>query len=154
VEIRRAGVGDADDIAALAAELAQSIPFSAESFRVSYPALLADDSACLLLAANGHESVVYGKGVMQCVVYGNGRVGREKKIVVRGHARGRGIGAALMSEFEQWAAARGCALVALATRRAAPFYLALGYEESATYFRKIGPGSEGGLVVGAVSGLR
>jgi hypothetical protein len=31
-----------------------------------------------------------------------------------------------MSAFEQWAAARGCALVALATRRAASFYRALG----------------------------
>ena len=28
-------------------------------------------------------------------------------------------------------------VVALATRRAAPFYRALGYEESAIYFRKI-----------------
>ena len=34
-------------------------------------------------------------------------------------------------------AVRDCALVALATRRAAPFYRALGYEESAVYFRKI-----------------
>jgi len=30
-------------------------------------------------------------------------------------------------------------LVALATRRAAPFYQALGYEESATYLRKLLP---------------
>jgi hypothetical protein len=42
-----------------------------------------------------------------------------------------------MSAFEQWAVAQGCALVALATRRAAPFYRALGYEESAVYFRKV-----------------
>ena len=28
-------------------------------------------------------------------------------------------------------------LIALATRRAAPFYRALGYEESAAYFRKV-----------------
>ena len=42
-----------------------------------------------------------------------------------------------MSAFEQWAAVRDCALIALATRRAAPFYRALGYEESAAYFRKI-----------------
>jgi len=48
-----------------------------------------------------------------------------------------------MSGFEQWAAARDCALVALATRRAAPFYRALGYEESASYYRKILDGQEG-----------
>lgn len=44
-----------------------------------------------------------------------------------------------MSAFGQWADASGCALIALATRRAAPFYRALGYEESATYFRKLMP---------------
>jgi len=40
---------------------------------------------------------------------------------------------------------RTCVLVALATRRAAPFYRALGYEESAVYFRKVldGQGSAG-----------
>jgi hypothetical protein len=32
---------------------------------------------------------------------------------------------------------RDCGLIALATRRAAPFYRALGFEESAVYFRRI-----------------
>jgi hypothetical protein len=34
-------------------------------------------------------------------------------------------------------AGHGCTLVALATRRAAPFYRALGYQDSAVYFRKV-----------------
>jgi GNAT superfamily N-acetyltransferase len=42
-----------------------------------------------------------------------------------------------MNAFEQWAADHGCVLVALATRRAAPFYRALGYEQSAIYHRKV-----------------
>jgi hypothetical protein len=42
-----------------------------------------------------------------------------------------------MTEFERWARRRGCALVALATRRAAPFYHAIGYEDSAAYLRKL-----------------
>ena len=42
-----------------------------------------------------------------------------------------------MTAFEQHAAGRGCQLVALATRRAAAFYRALGYQESAVYFRKV-----------------
>lgn len=37
---------------------------------------------------------------------------------------------------EEWAADQGAAYVALATRRAADFYAALGYAESATFFRK------------------
>jgi len=56
---------------------------------------------------------------------------------VRGPGRGRDTGRALTGGFGRQAAARGCALVALATRRAAPFYRALGYEESAVYFRKV-----------------
>jgi GNAT superfamily N-acetyltransferase len=136
-QIRAAEAGDADGVAALAAELAQSFAFSPERFRVNYPALLAADGACLLLAMNGHEHLGYLLGFNHLTFYANGPVGWVEEIVVRGHDRGRGIGGALMSGFEHWAAAQGCALVALATRRAAPFYRALGYAESATYFRKV-----------------
>jgi GNAT superfamily N-acetyltransferase len=136
-EIRRAEAGDADGVAGLAAELAQSFTFSPERFRVNYPALLAADGTCLLLAVNGHEHLGYLLGFRHLTFYANGPVAWVEEIVVRGHSRNQGIGGTLMSAFEQWAATQGCALVALATRRAAPFYRALGYEESATYFRKL-----------------
>jgi GNAT superfamily N-acetyltransferase len=135
-QVRRAAAGDAASVAVLAAELAQSFAFSAERFRVSYPALIADDRACLLVAAAGQESAGYLLGFRHLTFYANGPVGWVEEVVVRRGDRGRGAGRALMSAFEQWAAGEGCALVALATRRAAPFYRALAYEESATYFRK------------------
>jgi GNAT superfamily N-acetyltransferase len=69
--------------------------------------------------------------------YANGPVAWVEEVFVRGQHRGCGVGRALMSAYEQWAISRDCALVALATRRAAPFYRALGYEESALYHRKI-----------------
>jgi GNAT superfamily N-acetyltransferase len=106
-------------------------------FNVNYPALLASDGTCLLLAVNGHESLGYLLGFRHLTFYANGPVAWVEEIVVRGHDRMRGTGRALMNAFEQWAAGQGCALVALATRRAAPFYRALGYEESAIYFRKL-----------------
>jgi GNAT superfamily N-acetyltransferase len=136
-EIRQARVGDADGVADLAADLSKSFEFSAERFRASYPALLAADDACLLLAVNGHESLGYLLGFRHLTFYANGPVGWVEEIIVRHQDRGQGIGRVLMNAFEQWAAEQGCALVALATRRAAPFYRALGYEESATYFRKV-----------------
>ena len=135
--IRYAEPGDADVVAGLAAELALSFPFSREEFLTSYPALLAADGACLLLAGHGAESAGYLLGFRHLTFYANGPVAWVEEIVVRERDRGRGIGAALMSAFELWAAAEGCALVALATRRAASFYLAQGYEESAIYFRKV-----------------
>jgi hypothetical protein len=44
---------------------------------------------------------------------------------------------AVSTAFEQWATERDCALVTLATRQAVPYYVALGYEEPATYLRKV-----------------
>ena len=135
--IRQADFGDADDVARLAAALAMSFEFSAARFRENYPALLAADGACLLLAVSGQESVGYLLGFRHLTFYANGPVGWVEEVVVRDQDRGRGIGRILMDAFERWAAAQGCALVALATRRAGPFYRALGYEESATYYRKV-----------------
>lgn len=135
--VRLAEAGDAEAVAELAAGLAQSFPFSRARFGLSYPALLAEGDACLLLAVDGQDSLGYLLGFRHLTFYANGPVGWVEEIFVRGQERGRGIGRALLSAFEQWAATRDCALVALATRRAAPFYRALGYEESAVYFRKI-----------------
>lgn len=136
-KIRRAGAADADSVATLAAELVMSFEFSEEAFRASYPGLLASEDACLLLADNGHENLGYLLGFRHLTFYSNGPVGWVEEIVVRHQDRGQGVGRLPMNSFEQWAAEQGCALVALATRRAAPFYHALGYEESATYFRKL-----------------
>ena len=135
--VRHARADDADDVARLAAELAMSFEFSAARFRRHYPSLLADDDACLLLAVSGRVGVGYLLGFRHLTFYANGAVGWVEEIVVRDQDRGRGIGRLLVGAFERWAAAQDCALVALATRRAAPFYRALGYEESAAYFRKV-----------------
>jgi GNAT superfamily N-acetyltransferase len=135
--IRQAGAGDIDEVADLAAALAASFEFSAARFRENYPSLLNDDGACLLLAVAGQQSVGYLLGFRHLTFYANGPVGWVEEIVVRDQERGQGVGRILMSAFEQWAADQGCALVALATRRAAPFYRALEYEESAAYFRKV-----------------
>ena len=136
-QVRRAEAGDAEAVADLAAGLAQSFPFSRAGFSLSYPALLADGDACLLLAVDGEKRLGYLLGFRHLTFYANGPVAWVEEVFVRGQHRGRGVGRALMSAFERWAAARNCALIALATRRAAPFYRALGYEESAVYFRKV-----------------
>jgi GNAT superfamily N-acetyltransferase len=136
-QIRSATAGDADAVAGLAAELAQSFTFARTGFDRSYPALLAADDACLLLAVDGQQHLGYLLGFQHLTFYANGPVAWVEEVLVREQERGRGTGRALMDAFEQWATARGCALIALATRRAAPFYRALGYEESASYFRKV-----------------
>jgi len=135
--IRRAAEWDVDWVAGLARELAQSFTLSRERFLAAYPALLADDGACLLVAVRGRERLGYLLGFRHLTFYANGPVAWVEEVCVRGQEHGRGIGRALMSAFEQWATAQGCGLIAVATRRAAPFYRALDYQESAVYFRKV-----------------
>jgi GNAT superfamily N-acetyltransferase len=152
LEVRRADQDDAAAVAALAAELGMSFTFSAAAFAASFPALLADPQACLLVAAvaagadadgtgrhsaGGASLAGYLLGFRHHTFYANGPVGWVEEILVRGEYRRCGAGRELMAAFEGWGRERGCALVALATRRAAPFYRALGYEESAIYHRKL-----------------
>jgi GNAT superfamily N-acetyltransferase len=131
-----ATVDDAEAVADLAAELAQSFVFSRPSFDASYRALLGDPHACLLVAVDDHGHLGYLLGFRHLTFYANAPVATTEEILVREAGRGRGTGRALMTAFEQWAADAGCALATVATRRAAPFYQALGYEESAAYLRK------------------
>ena len=141
LHIRPATAADAGTVATLAAELAQSFPFSRAAFDRSYPAVLAAEDACLLLATDRDldpaATVGYLLGFEHPAFFANGPVAWVEEVLVRPEYRGRGAGRALMSAFEEHAARRGCRLVALATRRAAAFYRALDYQESAVYFRKV-----------------
>lgn len=64
----------------------------------------------------GEERLGYLLGFRHLTFFANGPAAWVEEIFVRGQERGRGIGRELMSAFEQWAATRGCMLVALATR--------------------------------------
>lgn len=141
IQIRAAVAADESAVAGLAGELAQSFPFSRARFEVSYRSLLDTEDACLLVATDGRDHLGYLLGFRHLTFFANGLVGWVEEILVSRGQRGLGTGRALMAAFEQWAAGHGCAMVALSTRRAAPFYLALGYEESAVYLRKVLPGS-------------
>src|SRR5947207_801798 len=139
VQIRHGTVHDAEPVCDLAGQLAQSFPFSPARFHDSYAALLSTDDACLLVAADGDEVLGYLLGFSHRTFYANGSVAWVEEILVQPRFRAQGIGRALMQAFERWAVDRRCAVAALATRRAAPFYVALGYEESASYLRKVLP---------------
>ncbi len=139
-QVRPASLIDADQVAGLAGELAQSFPFDRAAFDRSYPALRAGDHACLLVAAGADGCLGYVLGFAHLTFYANGPVAWVEEILVRPEHRRRRVGQALMAAFGEWAPGRDCALVALATRRAAPFYQALGYEEPAVYLSRILPG--------------
>jgi hypothetical protein len=58
-EVRQAGLADADMIAGLAAELAQSFAFCRADFDLSYPALLAERNTCVLVAEQDGDCMGY-----------------------------------------------------------------------------------------------
>lgn len=69
--------------------------------------------------------------------FANARVAWVEEVMVTEAARRRAVGTALMAQAEGWAREQDAAYISLATRRAANFYDALGYEDSATFFRKL-----------------
>jgi GNAT superfamily N-acetyltransferase len=135
--VREAEIADVDPLFTLVEQFATSFKPSRESFEHSFQQLLPDKATYLLVAECESELVGYCLGFDHYTLYANGRVSWIEEIMVKDTLRGQGLGRALMKRMEAWAQSRNSNLVALATRRAAPFYQALGYEESATYFRKL-----------------
>ena len=135
--IRPAQYADAQAVFALAQPFATSFVVEEQAFHRAFSALLASSQAHLAVAETARQLVGYVLGFTHYTFFANGRVAWVEEIMVSAAFRRQGIGQLLMQEFEAWAVAQGCKLVALATRRAAAFYQALGYEESAVYFRKL-----------------
>jgi GNAT superfamily N-acetyltransferase len=135
--IRLAHHADAAAVLALARPFATSFVVEEQAFHQAFAALLASPQAYLAVAETAQQLVGYVLGFEHYTFFANGRVAWVEEITVSEALRRRGIGQLLMQEFEAWAMARGCKLLGLATRRAAAFYQALGYEASATYFRKL-----------------
>jgi GNAT superfamily N-acetyltransferase len=135
--IREAHSTDAEAILALAKPFATSFVVEEQAFYRTFAELLASPHTHLAIAETAQQHVGYVLGFDHYTFFANGRVAWVEEIMVSEPFRRQNIGQLLMQEFEAWAGARGCKLVALATRRAAAFYQAIGYQESAAYFRKL-----------------
>ena len=134
--IRVACFADTDAVLDLARDFATSFAVAEERFRQAFGELLLDRSACVRVAALDGVAVGYVLGFEHLTFFANGRVAWVEEIMVHEAHRHKGVGEGLMKAVTEWAAGRECRMIALATRRAADFYSALGYESSATYFRK------------------
>jgi len=135
--VRQAEQVDLDQVYGLAKALATSFMPEREAFARSFAGVLANDSAGLWVVDCQGELIGYCLSFDHVAFYANGRVAWVEEIFVKNEWRMAGVGRALMIAVEQWALTRGARLVGLATRRAAAFYQALGYEESAVYYRKV-----------------
>ncbi len=137
MQIRQAQSGDRDEVFTLARDFATSFEVEREPFNTSFRNILDDPDALLLVAEDHGEVIGYCCGLDHDTLFANGSVAWVEEITVRASRRQSGIGKLLMTAFEDWARSRNSRYVALGTRRAADFYQAIGYEESAVYFRKL-----------------
>jgi GNAT superfamily N-acetyltransferase len=136
--IRPATADDVDAVSALARLLATTFAFEDDAFRAAFDRLNERDDVRLLVAVRSDHVVIgYLLGFVHDAFFANGPVAWIEEMCVSEPQRRRGVGRALEEEFALWAKDRGTKLIALATRRAASFYATLGYEDSATYFRRI-----------------
>lgn len=121
----------------LAEDFATSFAPERAAFETALADIIATEAANLIVAEVGGEVVGYCLGFDHYTFYANGRVAWVEEITVHETMRRRGVGKALMENFEEWSRNRDNMLVALATRRAASFYKSIGYEESAMFFRRL-----------------
>ena len=136
LNIRVAAPGDEQAVLQLAASFATSFAVEEQAFRSAYAELLNSPDAFLAVAEIDGGVIGYVLAFVHFTFYANGRVAWVEEITVAERLRRQGVGERLMHAVEAWAREREARLVALATRRAASFYQAIGYEESAAYFRK------------------
>ncbi|MEW9529802.1 GNAT family N-acetyltransferase [Microbispora sp. NPDC049125] len=137
LQLRKADKTDADEIFALAREFAVTFRPERAPFEAALTRLLENEDAFLMVGTVDGTVRGYLLGFTNLTLFANGRVAWVEEAMIEGAYRRHGIGRRLLEEFEAWARSRDAGYVSLATRRAAEFYGALGYEVSATYYRKL-----------------
>lgn len=135
--VREASAADREGIWRLTQAFTTSFVPSHEAFNVSLAGILVDFEALLLVAVDGSAIVGYLSAHRHATLFANGPVAWVEELMVDQPTRGAGVGRQLMDRAECWARDGGARYLALATRRAGGFYQALGYEDSAVFFRKM-----------------
>jgi GNAT superfamily N-acetyltransferase len=137
LNIRPATSEDCALVFPLAREMAVSFQVDENNFEISFHEILSDSSSICLVAEKDGEMIGYLIGFDHRAFYANGRVSWVEEIFVKENNKKEGTGKCLMDQFEVWCMERGSKLIGLATRRASGFYESIGYEASATFYRKL-----------------
>jgi len=137
VLIRPARPNDDERIWPLARDFATSFRPERTAFDAAWAQLLSTPHTLLLVAEAPIQGVIgYLLGHSHLTFLANGPIAWVEEVMVDDHARRSGAGSRLMETAEQWAQSIGAAYLALASRRAGAFYLALDYEDSAVFYKR------------------
>lgn len=121
----------------LARDFATSFTPERRAFDATWQSLEAASSTLLAVAETSDQKIVgYLLANSHPTLLANGPVAWVEEVMVAESHRRSGVGRELIGYAETWARESGAAYIALASRRAGPFYLALGYEDSAVFFKK------------------
>ena len=136
--VRPARLDDRDLVWPLTQQFATSFDPERLAFDSAYASLLGRSDTFVAVVELPTAGIAgYALASIHLTLFANGPVGWVEELMVSQDWRRGGMGASLMRAVEHWAAEQGAAYLALATRRAADFYGAIGYSESATFFRKV-----------------
>lgn len=133
---RNATSQDEDAVFTLATSLATSFILNKEGFSRIYFDILNNTNADIIVAESDSGIIGYVLAFHHTTFYANGVISWVEELFVTEKYRRMKIGQKLMDLIERQALERGSKLIALATRRASDFYKSVGYDESATYFKK------------------
>lgn len=121
----------------LARDFATSFTPERGAFDATWQSLEAASSTLVAVAETSDQKIVgYLLAHIHSTFLANGPVAWVEEVLVAESRRRSGVGRELIGYAETWARESGAAYVALASRRAGPFYLALGYDDSAVFFKK------------------
>jgi GNAT superfamily N-acetyltransferase len=136
VEVRPARPADLERVWPLARDFATSFTPRHAAFGLVYAQLLGRADTLLLVADVDQNIGGYLLASDHLTFQANGPVCWVEEVMVVPEHRRLGVGRALMDRAEWWAVQRGSAYVSLASRRAGEFYVAVGYEKSALFYKK------------------
>ncbi|MGJ8634131.1 MAG: GNAT family N-acetyltransferase [Luteolibacter sp.] len=134
--IRSATEHDRSAIFEMAAKLATSSVITKDTFDASFSEIMKLPHMCLLVAEEAGGLLGYVLGSYSPCFYASSNVSWTAELFVESGRRKEGVGRLLMEGVENWARNKNCTWSTLATRRAAPFYRALAYDETAGYYKK------------------
>ncbi|GAA4829753.1 hypothetical protein GCM10023221_01410 [Luteimicrobium xylanilyticum] len=137
VVVRSAQCGDAAALWPLVDGFASTATPTRAGFATALAATVIRPDARVLVAEAGGAVVGYLLAQLQPTFFADAPVAWVQEVVVAADRRGTGgVGRALVRAVEAWAAECGAAYVSLASRRAGDFYRAIGYDASATFYKR------------------
>jgi N-acetylglutamate synthase-like GNAT family acetyltransferase len=135
LEIRPARLSDADRLFPLVEQFATSYRPERAAFDGNFPLLVAAEHVECLVAERDGQIVGYAVAFRLVTLYANGIVVELQELMVAPQHRSSGIGRRLVEAVCARARSAGAVEVTVPTRRAGAYYLRLGFEETATYFK-------------------